>query len=61
MSYKPEYILLNFSTGRLVGCGPEDECRTQLKKVNDGSSAGEADTYILAEVKVLSEMKRVET
>ena len=57
MSYKPEFMLLNWSKGEISGCGTEEECREQLKKCASGSD----DSYIIAEVRVLSEMKRIET
>jgi hypothetical protein len=60
LSYKPEFMLLNWSKGSIAGCGTEEECRAQLKKCSSGE-VGPDDAYILAEVKVLSEMKRVES
>lgn len=61
MSYRPSFVLINLKEGSLVGVGTEEDCRTQLKEISDGSSAAKGDPYLLAEVKVLSEMKRVET
>jgi len=51
---KPDFILINRSDGRLVGFGSEEECRAQLSKTNDYR------TYIIAEVKTVSTMQRVE-
>jgi hypothetical protein len=59
-AYKPEFMLINWSKGNIAGCGTEDECREQLTKCAKGS-VGPNDAYIIAEVKVLSELKRVES
>lgn len=57
---KPEFMLINWSKGTVVGCGTATECREQMVKCSRGT-AGPNDTYLLTEVKVLSEMKRVES
>jgi hypothetical protein len=57
---KPNFLLVNWSNGSVLGVADtETEAREQLAK----SSKGERylDTYIIAEVRVLSEMKRVES
>jgi hypothetical protein len=57
---KPEFILVDWSRGSCVGVGSEAECREQMKKAqrhNDHSN----NTYLICEVKVMSEMKRVES
>jgi hypothetical protein len=57
---KPEWMLINWSRGSVAGCGTEEECREQLAKVlrnNDHTQSA----FVLAEVKVLSEMKRIES
>jgi hypothetical protein len=57
---KPEFILIDWSRGSVVGVGSEAECREQLTKAkrhNDHFS----NTYLICEVKVMSEMKRVES
>lgn len=59
-NYKPEYLLINWSKGSVVGCGTEAECSKQLEKCIKGD-VGPDDAYILAAVELLSEMKRVET
>jgi hypothetical protein len=60
-SYRPEFVLINWSSGSVVGCGDEEECRSQLEKVTEGTSVAKGDTFAIAEVKVLSELKRIET
>lgn len=57
---KPEFMLINWSKGAVAGCGSETECREQLQKCCRGT-AGPSDTYLLAEVKVMSELRRVES
>jgi hypothetical protein len=57
---KPEFMLIDWSRGSVVGCGSEDECREQLKKTQRNSDHFN-NTYLLCEVKVMSEMKRVES
>lgn len=52
---KPEFILINWSKGEVIGWGTEAECRAQLEK------ATSADSYLLAEVRVLSRMLRTES
>jgi hypothetical protein len=57
---KPEWMLINWSRGSVAGCGTEAECRDQMAKAlrnNDNTQSA----FILAEVKVLSEMKRIES
>jgi hypothetical protein len=56
---KPEFILINWSNGSVWGTGTEAECREQLNKCPSGTHLH--DTFIIAEVKVLSETKRVES
>lgn len=56
---KPEFILIDWSRGSMVGCGTEEECRAQLKKASDNPENFK-HAYLIAEVKVLSEMQRVE-
>jgi hypothetical protein len=60
MSLKPEFMLINWSSGAVAGSGTEKECRDQLGKCLRGE-VGPRDTYIIAKVLVLSEMKRVES
>jgi hypothetical protein len=55
-----KYLVVNWSKGTVAGCSEtEEEARAALKKCCGGSH--HLDTYIIAEVKVLSEMKRVES
>jgi hypothetical protein len=57
---KPEFILIDWSRGSVVGVGTEAECREQLTK--GGRNTDHLNnTYLLCEVKVMSEMKRVES
>lgn len=56
---KPEFILINWYRGAVVGEGTEDECRAQLEKISNGP--GRNDAYVIAEVKVRSQMKRIES
>ena len=58
---KPEFILINWHTDALVGYGSEAECRLQLEKISKGSSTVGNHTFIIAEVKVWSRMKRIES
>jgi hypothetical protein len=44
----------------VVGVGTEAECREQLKKAQRNNDHFN-NTYLIAEVKVMSEMKRVES
>jgi hypothetical protein len=60
-SYRPEFVLINLNSGSVVGRGNEQECRQQLKKITEGPSVAKGDTFAIAEVKVLSELKRIET
>jgi hypothetical protein len=54
-------MLINWTTGSVVGCGTEEECREQLEKCCIiGTAPGPHDRYIIAKVKVLSQMQRVE-
>lgn len=55
---KHEFVLIDWSRGSVVGAGTEAECREQLTKRN---SLYRNNTYLIAEVKVMSEMKRVES
>jgi hypothetical protein len=57
---KPEFILIDWSRGSVVGVGSEDECREQLKKAQRNIDHFN-NTYLVCEVKVMSEMKRVES
>lgn len=58
---KPGFLVINWSKGAVSGVTEtEEEARDQLKKcLRNGDLAN--DSYILAEVKVLSEMRRVES
>lgn len=56
---KPEFILIDYTRGALVGIGTEDECHSQLKKCLAGERS--MNSYIIAEVKVLSKMERIES
>lgn len=56
---KPRWLIVNWTKGSVSGiAGTEEEARSQLKKCVNGTPN---DTYLLAEVKVLSELKRVES
>lgn len=55
---KPEFILINWYRGAIVGAGTEDECRAQLEKISNGPGN---NAYVIAEVKVRSQMKRIES
>lgn len=57
---KPEFVLLDWSKGAVVGVGTEAECREQLAKAARNATNFN-NTYLLAKVEVLSEMKRVES
>jgi hypothetical protein len=57
LSYKPGHLLINWDTGKVVGSGDKDEVREQLKKLIDASD----DAFIIAEVKMLSAMRRIES
>jgi hypothetical protein len=57
---KPEFIVIDWSRGNVVGVGTEDECREQLKKAQRNTDYFN-NTYLICEVKVMSEMKRVES
>lgn len=56
MSYKPDYLLINWDKGEVVGSGDKDEVRGQLEKIIVST-----DAFLIAKVEVLSEMKRVES
>lgn len=58
---KPEFVLINWHTGSSYGIGSEDECRAQLEKILKGESTVSNHTFIIAEVKVRSQMKRIES
>jgi hypothetical protein len=57
---KPEFILIDWSRGSMVGCGTEEECREQMVKATRNETHSR-NAYLIAEVKVLSEMKRIES
>jgi hypothetical protein len=57
---KPEWMLIDWSRGSVAGCGTEEECRVQLEKASRNKD-NMMNAFVLAEVKVLSEMKRVES
>lgn len=59
--YRPDYVLVNYDSGTLVGTGDEAEVREQLKKISQGNSAANADAFLIAKVEVMSAMRRVET
>jgi hypothetical protein len=54
--YRPDYLLINWDKGEVVGSGDGDEVRDQLRKITESTHA-----FIIAKVEVLSEMKRVES
>lgn len=57
---KPAFMLINWSRGSVSGCGTEAECREQMAKcLRNNETAQHA--FAICEVKVLSEMKRIET
>ncbi len=57
---QPKFIVINYSIGSLVGVvETEAEARDQLKKCCKGDHYN--DTYLIAEVRVHSTVKRVET
>jgi hypothetical protein len=57
---KPEFMLIDWSRGSVAGCGSEAECREQLEKACRNKDHT-LNAFALCEVKVLSEMKRVES
>jgi hypothetical protein len=57
---KPEFILIDWSRGSVVGVGTEDECRDQMTKAGRNTD-NHNHTYLIAAVKVMSEMRRVES
>lgn len=57
---KPKFLLVNWSRGEVVGTADtEKEVRSQLEKASLNSERFR-DSFLIAEVKVLSEMRRVE-
>lgn len=57
---KPEFVLIDWSRGSVVGCGTEKECREQLTKVSRNNEFKDS-TFLVCEVKTLSAMKRIES
>jgi hypothetical protein len=57
---KPEFVLIDWSRGSVVGLGTEAECREQLTKAASNND-NYRDVFLVCEVKTMSEMQRVES
>jgi hypothetical protein len=61
LNIKPKFMLINWSRGAVVGTSDDEaECRKQLGKATASSGDSFRDTYVITEVKVLSQYERVE-
>lgn len=57
---RPDFMLIDWTRGSVVGVGSEVECREQLEKIVRNKDHT-LRAFAICEVKVLSEMKRVES